>query len=122
VNPPEPINPATIERLVKLGGPAFAGKMIDLFISYCGEKVAAARQAQTNNDWPRVAEAVHPIKSSAGNVGAARLQDLATRLEQSAKQANASQAVAELAELELAFAEAKTALAAHRAKLPPAAQ
>jgi CheY-like chemotaxis protein/HPt (histidine-containing phosphotransfer) domain-containing protein len=113
-----PVNPDAIERLCKLGGAAFAIKMIDLFISYCGEKVVAARQAQTTNDWPRVAEAVHPIKSSAGNVGAARVQDLATRLEQSAKQANASQAVAELAELELAFAEAKAALETQKAKLP----
>lgn len=113
-----PLHPNAIERLCKLGGPAFAGKMIDLFISYCGEKVAAARRAQVAGHWPGVAEAVHPIKSSAGNVGATRVQDLATRLEQSAKQANASQAVAELAELEQAFGEAKTALETQKAKLP----
>ena len=121
MNESAPVNPVAIERLCKLGGVPFAIKMIDLFISYCGEKVAAARQAQVAGNWVGVADAAHPIKSSAGNVGAARVQDLATRLEQSAKQANASQAAAELAELEQAFAEAKIALETQKSQLslPP---
>jgi len=113
-----PINPAAIARLHKLGGASFALKMIELFISYCGEKVAAARQAQKSGDWPGVAAAAHPIKSSAGNVGAEKVQDLATRLEQSAKQANASQVAIELTELEQAFATAKIALETQRAQPP----
>jgi HPt (histidine-containing phosphotransfer) domain-containing protein len=115
------LNPAAITRLCQLGGNPFAIKMIDLFISYCGEKVATARQAQVAGDLTAVANAAHPIKSSAGNVGALRVQELATRLEQLARAAQAA-VPTPLAELEQAFAAACRVLEQRKAELvaPPA--
>jgi HPt (histidine-containing phosphotransfer) domain-containing protein len=117
VNPPDAVNPAAIERLVKLGGGAFAAKMIGLFISYGGEKVAAARQAQSAGNLNAVADAAHPIKSSAGNVGALRVQDLAAKLEQSAREAKSDLVQSQLTELEQAFADSASFFEAEKARL-----
>ena len=75
------IDPAAIERLRKLGGPAFVAEMIDLFGQYVPGRLAAARDALKSGDLPALAKAVHPLKSSAGNVGARRMLDLARQIE-----------------------------------------
>ena len=104
------LNPAALERLVKLGGDKFASDMVTLFLSYGGSKVAEARQVQQSGNLAGVADAVHPLKSSAGNVGATRVQALATSLEEAAKAGKADQVTAQMDELEQAFAEVKTLL------------
>ena len=121
MNEPSPFDPAAIERLLKLGGPKFTLEMIDLFGSYGGKKVAEARQAQNAGNLTTLAEAAHPLKSSAGNVGAVRVQELAAQVEASAREQNAGLAGAQLDELERAFAEARTYLEAEKARLskPP---
>jgi HPt (histidine-containing phosphotransfer) domain-containing protein len=104
------LDPQALQRLEQLGGTAFVIKMIDLFNSYAGEKVAAARQACAAGALAGVEKAVHPIKSSAGNVGACRVQALAEQLEQSARQGQANAVEGLLRELELAFTAARDAL------------
>jgi HPt (histidine-containing phosphotransfer) domain-containing protein len=104
------LDPHALQRLEQLGGTAFVAKMIDLFNSYAGEKVAAARQAHNAGDLPGIEKAVHPIKSSAGNVGASRVQTLAGQLEQSARAGQADVLAGLLAELEQAFATARDGL------------
>jgi HPt (histidine-containing phosphotransfer) domain-containing protein len=99
-----------LQRLEHLGGRAFVLKMIDLFNSYAGDKVAAARQAQAAGDLAGVQKAVHPIKSSAGNVGASSVQALAEQLEQSARQGQTAVVAELLAQLEQGFSLAKDAL------------
>ncbi len=116
------LDPAAMERLQKLGGEAFVGKMIDLFVDYAGGKVVAARQAQAAGNLTGVAEAVHPIKSSAGNVGARRVQELAQRIEQLARQGRGDGLGALVDELEEAFAAVKAELMQKKpsSPLPPA--
>ena len=104
------LDPVALQRLQKLGGDAFAVKMIDLFVEYAGGKVAAARQAQMAGDMTALHDAVHPIKSSAGNIGARRVQELAVRIEQLARQAQREQLPGLVGELEAAYAGAKIAL------------
>lgn len=104
------LDPAAIERLLRLGGAAFVCKMIDLFLSYAAEKVAEARRAQDSADWAALAKAVHPIKSSAGNVGAVRVQELAQRLEQLSQQGEGGRLSDLVGELEQAFAAVKPEL------------
>lgn len=111
---------AAIERLRKLGGDKFTTDMIDLFFSYGGQKVAEARQAQLAGDLAGVAAAAHPLKSSAGNVGALRVQALAAGLEQSAKTGDVAAVTGQIGEFEQAYAEAKTRLEAEKARLKPA--
>jgi len=104
------LDPAALERLQHLGGDAFVSKMIDLFVDYAGGKVVVARQAQVAGNLAGVQEAVHPIKSSAGNVGARRVQELALQLEQLARQGQGELLPALIAELEAAFAAVKAEL------------
>lgn len=104
------LDPAAITRLQKLGGDVFTGKMIDLFLDFGGQKVAAARKAFAEGNLSALEEAAHPLKSSAGNVGARQVQCLAQRVEQFAKEQRANDLGALVAELETAFQFAATEL------------
>jgi CheY-like chemotaxis protein/HPt (histidine-containing phosphotransfer) domain-containing protein len=106
-----------IERLRKLGGNQFARDMIDLFLSYGTQKVGEARAAQQEGKLEAVADAVHPIKSSAGNIGAGEIQELCALIERSAKQQEPELVAAQLGELERVFAEIRPRLEAEKAKL-----
>jgi len=118
---PRSFDPAAVERLVRLGGQKFALDMIDLFSSYGGQKMAEARQAQQAGNLPALAIAAHPLKSSAGNVGAVRVQELAAQVEQAATEQQAEPAGSLLDELETAFTEAVKLLEQEKTKLanPP---
>jgi len=111
------LDPAAFERLRHLGGDAFLGKMIALFLSYGGAKLAEAQVALQAGNWPGVAAAVHALKSSAGNLGALQVQRLAESVEQSAKAAAEPATRREVAALLQAFAELRPALEAELAKV-----
>lgn len=111
------LDPAGLQRLQRLGGDAFVVKMIDLFCSYGAEKVAEAQRAMAAGDLTALAKAVHPLKSSAGNVGAARMQALATRIEELAKQGDLEAVKAFVPELAAEFIVVKVELERHRAAL-----
>ena len=117
MNESPPVDPAALERLHRLGGAEFVGKMIALFLSYTAEKVAAARAAQLAGDLAGVANAVHPIKSSAGNMGATRVQELAQRLETLARHRQGDAVPALVGELEQAFAAVQPELEQHQKAL-----
>lgn len=121
MNPVNDLDPAAIERLHRLGGDPFVARMIALFLNYGAEKLAEARKAQQAGEMGAVERAVHPIKSSAGNVGAMRMQQLATETEQCAKQKQAESVATLLDELEAAFQTVRPQLEAERARLtgPP---
>ena len=110
-------NPAAVERLVKLGGQKFASDMMEMFSSYGGKKLVEARQAQQAGNLAALAAAAHPLKSSAGNVGALRVQELAAQVEQAAEEQKADLAATQLAELECAFADAKNFVEQEKSKL-----
>jgi CheY-like chemotaxis protein len=105
-----------LERLCQLGGSQFAVDMINLFLSYGAQKVEEARKAQQGGKLEAVVDAVHPIKSSAGNVGAGDIQELCALIESSARQ-HPELVPAQLGELERLFAEIKPRLEAEKAKL-----
>jgi CheY-like chemotaxis protein len=106
-----------IERLCQLGGSQFAVDMINLFLSYGTQKVEEARKAQQGGKLEAVADAVHPIKSSAGNIGAGDIQELCALIERSARQREPELVAAQLGELERLFVEIKPRLEAEKAKL-----
>ena len=86
--------------------------MAELFLSYGAQKISEARQASNAADLAAVAKAAHAIKSSAGNIGASQVQDLATRMERLALEAQAEQVAALMSELEEAFARVEVELKA----------
>jgi len=105
---------AAFAKLEQMGGKAFAVQMIDLFVSYVPEKLAEARAAQQAGDLARVQKAVHPIKSSAGNIGARPMRELAERIEQLASEQRGAGLDGMLVELEATYLQVKEQLQAQR--------
>ncbi len=99
-----------LQRLQRLGDDSFVFKMIDLFLDYAPRRIAAARAAQAAGNFAAVEEAVHPLKSSAGNVGACQVQALAARIEELAEHGHGEALAASLDALDQAFAAVKPAL------------
>lgn len=121
MNAPNSLDPAALERLRRLGGDEFTKKMIDLFLGFAEGKIAAARQAYAAGDLPAVAKAVHPIKSSAGNVGACQVQELSARIEDLAERQETGSLAAPLQELEDAFSRVRGALKEQKEQLSSSA-
>jgi HPt (histidine-containing phosphotransfer) domain-containing protein len=113
------LDPTALQRLQRLGDGAFVCKMIDLFLEFAGQKIVEARAAQVAGNLTGVEKAVHPIKSSAGNVGARRIQELALQIEELARQGHSETLAASMTELELAFAAVKPELEETRQSLSP---
>lgn len=119
MNEPQNLDPAALQRLQRFGDAAFVVKMIDLFLEYAPQKIAEARAAQAAGNFTGVEKAVHPLKSSAGNVGACRIQELALRLEELARQRQAESLAVSMADLDRAFASVKPELEEKRQGLLP---
>jgi HPt (histidine-containing phosphotransfer) domain-containing protein len=111
------LDPAALQRLQRLGDNAFVHKMIDLFLDYAEKKIAEARAAEAAANLFGVEKAVHPIRSSAGNVGACRMQQLAAHIEDLAQQGRREALAEPLKELEQAFAALKPELEEQRRAL-----
>jgi HPt (histidine-containing phosphotransfer) domain-containing protein len=107
---PRHLDAGALERLERLGDAAFVRQMIEVFLDYAGKKIAEARAAQVAGNLGGVEKAVHPLKSSAGNVGAQRMQTLAVRIEDLAEQGQSETLCPLLSELEQAFAAVKPEL------------
>jgi CheY-like chemotaxis protein/HPt (histidine-containing phosphotransfer) domain-containing protein len=108
---PPPKAPAletgALDRMRKLGGDSFAAEMIGIFLEYTAQKLAQGLQAHAAGDLAGVQNAMHPIKSSAGNVGAVQIQALAARIEDLAGKRQGDSLGALLAEINQAFTLAK---------------
>jgi HPt (histidine-containing phosphotransfer) domain-containing protein len=120
MNQQEEVDLQALERLRVLGkGVKFVRDMIDLFLSYAPARVADARAGLEAGDLRAVADAVHALKSGAGNLGARAVQDLAGQIEQLATEEKADTLSARLNELELALARAGDVLQAMKEGLQP---
>lgn len=101
------LDPTALERLRRLGGEPLAQRMAALFVDLGRERVASARAGIEAGDAEAVERAAHSLKSSAGNVGAATLQEAATRAEEAAEAARAGRSgEVPLAELVARMADA----------------
>ena len=72
---------AAVERLHRVGGQKLVDQMIAIFLRNAPQRIATARQGQADGDPEAVERAVHSLRSSAGNVGAMQLQELAGKIE-----------------------------------------
>ena len=75
------LDPTQIQRLHEWGGPELQRKMIDLFLAHSGMRVEQIRDGLSGQDLKMAETGAHTLKSSAGNVGARRLQMLASDAE-----------------------------------------
>jgi HPt (histidine-containing phosphotransfer) domain-containing protein len=76
---------SALDRLRRFGGGKLLGEMIALFLMAAPERVGAARAGYGRGDATEVERALHSLKSSAGQLGALRLQRLSERGEQLAR-------------------------------------
>ena len=102
-------NPAAFVKLRELGGDEFARRMVELFFQYVPEKLAEAKSAGQRGDLDAVHKASHPIKSSARQVGASAVAELAARIEKLASENN-GEAITLLGELESAYEQVSAQL------------
>jgi two-component system, sensor histidine kinase and response regulator len=104
------IDPQALERLREWGGDKLVGQMIRLFITNAGQRVDQIRTG-VREDVIREAEmGAHSLKSSAANLGAERVRELAAMIELAAADGDMAPIVGSMAELETAFAAAVSEL------------
>lgn len=75
------VDGAALDRLLRIGGQSFLLEMIRLFLENAPQRLAAARIALEQGDHQGLYRAAHSLKSTAGNLGAHRLQAASERLE-----------------------------------------
>lgn len=104
------IDSAQMDRLHEWGGKELQTKMADLFLTHAKERMDQIREGLSTSQ-PETAETgAHTLKSSAGNVGAQRVQRLAQEAETLAEEGNLEGIQSLLPNLEKAFDEACVAL------------
>jgi HPt (histidine-containing phosphotransfer) domain-containing protein len=89
--------------------------MVDLFLDFAPAKLAAAVAAERKGDWQGVEDAMHPLRTCAGHVGAAAVRTLAVEIENLAHVGDSAAVSLRLAELEQAISEVKPRLLERRA-------
>ena len=70
------IDPEAVERLRKWGGEDLAIRMIEIFLGHTPERIQQIQEGIDKRDARGAETGAHSLKSSAGNLGAARLQSL----------------------------------------------
>jgi two-component system sensor histidine kinase/response regulator len=100
-----------LERLRKIGGEALLSNIAGLFVSHAEPAIKEAAACLEAGDFDCVQRAAHSLKSSAGNLGANQLQNLAARIESLAEGRKAGEIQPLLADLEAAYRKVKARLA-----------
>jgi HPt (histidine-containing phosphotransfer) domain-containing protein len=118
MNDESDLDTAAIAKLHQLGGQKFVSNMIDLFFQYAPQRFAAARAGAEAGDLQALEKAVHALKSSAGQIGARRVQDLATQIERLAIEKQTDSIPLLLPQLEEAITQVKPLLEGKRHQPP----
>lgn len=84
MNAPPVLDPAALDRLRRIGGGTLLAQMVELYLANGPDRVRTLQDGAATGDVERVERAAHTMKSSAGNLGAIRLQRTAEALESSA--------------------------------------
>jgi len=72
---------SVIERLETMGGSLLVIKMIDMFANTTTKKIDLMKSALANGEYEQLEREAHSYKSSAGNMGAKKLQQIAEKIE-----------------------------------------
>ena len=75
-----------LERIAKLGGEGLVRRMVGAFLENAEGRVGAACEVVDAGALDSIARAAHSLRSSAGNVGAARLVELAREIEERSRE------------------------------------
>ena len=113
-----PIDAATLANLLEAtgGDQAFVDELVDTYLAegdrLIGDLVTAAESGAVGD----LVLPAHSLKSSSQNVGALELGELCRRLEEDARSREVADPMDRAAEVRRAFAEARGALLAERAR------
>lgn len=108
------LDPAALERLLRIGGQEFLVEMIELFLEHAPQRLASARTALAENDVKTLYRSAHSLKSTAGNLGARALQNMAADVEGRAAEEDLAPIPALLDELERRYERVRTELETER--------
>ena len=108
------IDRSALERIENIGGGVLLGKMIDILLTNAPQRLAAARVGETQGDLKAIERAVLSLKSSAGNLGAMQMMEMAARIEELAENEEAEAIPPLLDELEKIWEQVKELLEKER--------
>jgi HPt (histidine-containing phosphotransfer) domain-containing protein len=109
------VDAEVLARLATSIGARALAEVLDLFLSNGPQRIEEARDGAEQGDLESATVALHSLKSSAGMLGAARLERIARSLEQVARARRQDELAARMPELERAWAELLPLLEKHRA-------
>lgn len=104
------IDREALERLKEWGGEDLVLKMLHLFLEHAPERMEQIRSGASDGALETAERGAHSLKSSAGNLGARRLQSLAAGLEDLAADGDGAGVRAMLPDLESAYDRTRRAL------------
>ena len=116
--PADPLDPALIARLRRIGGDALLGALIDSFAGEAPARIEALRAAATKGDLEWLAGTAHLIVAGAGQLGATTLSTGARTLEETAREGDRDRATQLVPALITEFDTALAALATIRNSTP----
>lgn len=104
------IDTDALGRLEEWGGEDLILKMLQLFLEHAPERMDQIRTGASDGALDVTERGAHSLKSSAGNLGARRLQSLAAEVEERAASGDGAGVRSMLPDLESAYTETETAL------------
>jgi HPt (histidine-containing phosphotransfer) domain-containing protein len=107
---PDILELSALDRLKEWGGDKLLGQMIRLFLENAPNRMAQIRAGADGGDIKESEKGAHSLKSSAANVGAHLLRNIAADMERVAASGDSPAVVALLPDLERAFSQAIAAL------------
>ena len=107
------LDPRQLRSLLDLGAePALIQELVHLFETDVPPRLTALASALADGAAAAVVEEAHHLKGSLGNMGLARFADLASRLEEVAREGRMAEAVPFVSAMPEAYREALAALKA----------
>lgn len=110
MNDNDVLDPSALARLSEWGGDKLLGQMIRLFLENAPGRMEQIRGGLGGGDLKEAEKGAHSLKSSAANVGAMRVRDLAADMERTTSAGDGGAAAQLLAPLDDAFSQAIAAL------------
>jgi HPt (histidine-containing phosphotransfer) domain-containing protein len=80
------LDQAALQRILRIGGPALLRNLAGMYLELGPGRLQALADGVAAGDADQVRRAAHTMKSTAGNVGAVRLQHSAEHVEQLASE------------------------------------
>ncbi len=112
------INVQALERLKAWGGDKLVGQMVRLFLKNSGVRMDQIRKGVNEEDSDEAERGAHSLKSTAANVGAELLRELATQIERAALEPDYDRMRSRLSEIEAAYAAAIAELESIEKEMP----